>query len=284
MEFPIRTLLKSEWPPLLQHIPDPPLMLTLRGTLPPDDTVYLAVVGSRQCSQYGKEAVRKLIAGLQGYPVTIVSGLALGIDALAHEAALNAGLHTIAVPGSGIDDSVIYPRMHKGLAQKILQSGGALLSEFEPTFKSTPWAFPKRNRIMAGISKSTLVVEASLKSGTLITSRLATEYNRDVLTIPGSIFSAHSAGPHMLIRLGATPITETKDILEALGFEAEETDNTPTNLSPVEQTIYDVLREPCTRDELASRLSLPVSELNMHVTLLELRNVLSEVNGVLIRA
>jgi len=284
MDFPIRTLEKSEWPPLLEHIPDPPKLLYLRGALPPAEHTYLAVVGSRQCSVYGKEAVRRLIAGLKGYPITIVSGLALGIDALAHEAALSAKLHTIAVPGSGIDDSVIYPRTHKGLARKILESGGGLLSEFEPTFVSTTWAFPQRNRIMAGLSKATLVVEASLKSGTLITSRLATEYNRDVLTIPGSIFSAHSAGPHMLIRLGATPITESRDILEALGIREQSDTQIPLDLSAVEQRIYDALAEPCTRDELAVRTQLPIPELNMHVTLLELRNVLSELNGVLIRS
>lgn len=283
MDFPIQTLRKDEWPPLLPHIPDPPEKLFVQGSLPPKENVYLAVVGSRQCSQYGKEAVKKLIAGLSGYPITIVSGLALGVDALAHEAALSANLHTIAVPGSGIDDSVIYPRMHRTLARKILESGGALLSEFEPMFTSTPWAFPKRNRIMAGMSKATLVIEASLKSGTLITSRLATDYNRDVLTVPGSIFSAHSAGPHMLIRLGATPITESRDILEALGIPEHENNRKMLELSLIEQTIYDALVEPLTRDALAHRISLPVPELNMHVTLLELNGVLSEVNGVIIR-
>ena len=283
MDFPIRKLNRNEWPPLLKHIPDPPEQLYVRGALPPSENIYLAVVGSRQYSQYGKEAVKQLIGRLSGYPITIVSGLALGIDALAHEAALEAKLHTIAVPGSGIDDSVIYPRSHKALAHKILERGGALISEFEPTFVSTAWAFPKRNRIMAGISKATLVVEASLKSGTLITSRLATDYNRDVLTIPGSIFSAHTAGPHMLIRLGATPITESKDILEALGIAEHTSTKTPLDLSPVEQQIYDALFEPRTRDEIAAHTRLSIPELNMHVTLLELRNILTEVNGTLIR-
>ena len=283
MDFPTRKLLKSEWPPLIPHIPDPPTELYLRGELPHKDHIYLAVVGSRQCSAYGKEVTKQLIQGLRGYPICIVSGLALGVDSLAHEAALAASLPTVAVPGSGIDDSVVYPRSHTKLAQKILESGGALLTEFDPFFVSTPWAFPQRNRIMAGMSKATLVIEASLKSGTLITSRLATDYNRDVLTVPGSIFSAHSAGPHMLIRLGATPVRSSADILEALGIEAQATPVKPLDLSPIEQKIYDTLAEPCTRDALAHRVSLPIPELNMHVTLLELRDVISEVNGILVR-
>ncbi len=151
--------------------------------------------------------------------VSIVSGLAIGIDTIAHKAALKAGLHTLAVPGSGLDRKVLYPSVNRTFADTIIEKGGGLLSEFEAEFISTPWAFPKRNRIMAGLSHSILIIEAEKKSGTLITARLATEYNRNVLTVPGSIYSKNSEGPHLLMRLGATPITCPEDLHEALGFD-----------------------------------------------------------------
>ncbi len=166
---------------------------------------------------------------MRGYNVTIISGLALGIDGLAHKAALKAGLKTLAVPGSGLDATVLYPRSHLQLAEEIVRNGGALLSEFKPQTQAATWTFPKRNRIMAGLSHAVLVIEAELKSGTLITSKLATEYNRDVLTMPGSIFSSTSEGPHMLIKLGATPVTASEDILRTLGIEP------PTNESESRQ-------------------------------------------------
>ena len=190
--------------------------------MPKGDAKFLCVVGSRKYTDYGKEACQKLIAGLRGHNIVIVSGLALGIDGIAHRAALDAGLTTIAIPGSGLNPSVLYPSSNRQLAEKIIESGGALISEFEPMFKATTYSFPQRNRIMAGISHATLIIEAEIKSGTLITSRLATEYNRDVATVPGSIFSKTSEGPNMLLRLGATPVSSSAHILETLGFKIEE--------------------------------------------------------------
>jgi len=182
----------------------------------------LCVVGSRKYSKYGKAVVEKLISGLKGYPVCIVSGLALGIDGFAHQAALDAGLYTIAFPGSGLNPSVIYPSCHARLAEKIIESGGALLSEFEPGQCATPWTFPMRNRLMAGISHGTLVVECCLKSGTLITAKNAADYARDVAAVPGDIFSPLSAGPHMLIGRGAMMVSCADDLLEFLGFARRE--------------------------------------------------------------
>ena len=188
---------KNEFPaafsPLLE-IPEPPEKLYYRGALPDDDTVLLAVVGSRKYSHYGKEACEQVVKGLRGYDITIVSGLALGIDSIAHRSALDAGLKTIAVPGSGLDDDALYPREHLQLAREIVEKGGALVSEYEPDFKATTWSFPRRNRIMAGLSKAVLVVEAERPSGTLITARLALDYGRDVFAVPGSIFSETSRG------------------------------------------------------------------------------------------
>lgn len=284
MNFPIRTLEKKEWPALIHEMNDPPLKLTVRGVLHPQENKILTVVGSRAITTYGKEVTKKLIAGLRGYPITIVSGLAIGVDSAAHENALENNLHTISVPGSGIDDSVIYPARNKRLAHRILESGGALLSEFEPMFHATPWSFPARNRIMAGMSHAVLVIEARERSGTLITSRLATEYNRDVLTVPGSIFSASSAGPHMLIRLGATPITTSRDALEALGFSTEDAgQKTLPELSKDEARIVSLLSEPLSRDELIRRSGLPSSGASVLVSLLELKGIISEFGGTIRR-
>ncbi len=194
-DFPIREMKKKEFPTQLLEIPQPPEKLYIRGELPSPDTKLLCVVGSRRYTNYGKEACEKLISGLRGYDVAIVSGLAIGIDGIAHEAAMNAGLKTIAIPGSGLGVSAIHPIAHIGLAQKILDSGGCMLSEYEADFRSTLWSFPQRNRIMAGLSCAVLVIEAEIKSGTLITSRMATDYNKDVLTVPGNIFSKTSEGP-----------------------------------------------------------------------------------------
>ncbi|MEX0917527.1 MAG: DNA-processing protein DprA [Candidatus Paceibacterota bacterium] len=218
MTFPLRTIGPNEFPPLLNEIPDPPASLTVRGALPPPDMKLLAVVGSRNHTPYGKQVVEHLVSGLKGYPVGIISGLALGIDSLAHQAALNAGLYTLAVPGGGLNDSVIYPRSHLDLANQILVSGGGLLSEYAPDFKAQKWSFTKRNRIVTGMSHATLVIEAAERSGSLISARLASDYNRDVLVVPGDIFSEQSFGTHQFLKLGATPVTTPEDILLALNL------------------------------------------------------------------
>ncbi len=274
--FPIQKLPISEFPEMLNEIPEPPKQLYYRGNLPPQNAKHLTVVGSRNYTTYGKQTLKKLISGLRGYNIAIISGLALGVDALAHQTALDVGLYTLSVPGSGIDDKVLYPYRNKVLAQNILNSGGGLLSEYEPDFRATKWSFPQRNRIMAGLSHATLVVEATQKSGTLITAKLATEYNRDVLTIPGSIFSDHTEGPHMLIKLGATPITTSKDILEALHIDTEPTNikMEPSDLTPNEQLIYAELSEPKDKDMLFRSINIPTQEINTTLTLMELKDLI----------
>lgn len=276
MSYETRQLPLDEWPSMISEISDPPKQLFVRGELPPHEWKWLTVVGSRAISGYGEDVCKKLIAGLATYPIVIVSGLALGTDACAHRAALDAGLPTVAVPGSGISDHALYPRTNVGLAKKILQEGGALLSEFDPDFRATPWSFPQRNRIMAGISHAVLVIEAGEKSGTLITSRLATEYNRDVLAVPGPIFAPHSSGPHMLIRLGATPITSSQNIIEALGFEIQKEayDSQTGSLTETERSIVEMLRGGATRDEVLVKMNISTSELSTHIVSLELRNFL----------
>ncbi|MDQ1299948.1 MAG: processing protein [Patescibacteria group bacterium] len=207
----------------LTEIPQPPEALWIRGTLPSKDIKKLVVVGSRALTPYGEEICEKLIQGLTGFPISIVSGLALGTDACAHRAALKAGLHTIAIPGSGLSDKVIAPQTNLGLAKEILLAGGALLSEHEPGTTARPQYFPSRNRIMVGLADAVLVIEAGERSGTLITARLASEYSRDLMCVPHRIGDVNSEGPHLFIRLGAELITGPDDILETLGFEPSHT-------------------------------------------------------------
>ncbi len=281
-DFPIKKLLQDEFPKELLEIPEPPKELFIRGKLPSNDLKRLCIVGSRKYTNYGKEACEKLIRGLKGYPVVIVSGLALGIDSIAHEEALRSGIHTIAVPGSGLGEDVIYPRTNLPLAYDILRHGGCLLSEFDKDFKATSYSFPQRNRIMAGLSQAVLVVEAEAKSGTLITSRLATDYNRDVLTIPGSIFSNTSEGPLMLLRLGATPVATSKDILEALGIETDtelKTESLFTNLNDDEKILISTLHTPISRDEIIIKTNWDASKLAQMMTLLEIKGVIKESGG-----
>lgn len=280
---PIKILTEESFPPLLKEIPDPPKKLYVRGELPDfEKNKFLCVVGGRKYTNYGKEVCEKLITGLRGQPVVIVSGLALGIDSIAHRAALSTGLKTIAVPGSGLSPEVLYPSAHRQLAEKIIEKGGALLSEFEPDFRAAPWSFPQRNRIMAGLSHAVLVIEAEKKSGTLITARLATEYNRDVFTIPGSVFSPNSEGPHLLLRLGATPITSVAELLDALGLKTDEKQEQKNlelalaDCSDAEKKIIALLGEPTSRDDLLQKLSLPVSEVNALLSILEIKGLIKE--------
>lgn len=283
MDFPIRTVAVEEFPSLLREIPQPPAQLTYRGTLPPSGIILLAVVGSRKYTRYGADVVTYLIEGLRGYPVGIVSGLALGIDSLAHEAALKTGLYTLAIPGGGLDDSVIYPRSHLPLARRILEAGGGLLSEYEPTFGATPWSFPERNRLVCGIAPATLVIEAGEKSGSLITARLATDYNRELLVVPGNIFSEMSKGVHQFLKLGATPITDARDILEILHIDPTPTAGMPspatTDLSPEENRVLQILSEPRERDELIRALALPTKEVSVLLMQLEMKGFISEREG-----
>src|SRR3989344_4677311 len=249
----IRSLRPEEYPELLKEIPEPPKQLRLWGQMHNPENKLLAIVGSRKFSIYGREVCESIVSGLAGSPVTIVSGLALGIDSIAHHAALRAGIQTLAIPGSGLDRTVLHPHSHVNLAEEIVESGGGLISEYDDLMPSGVWAFPRRNRIMAGMCHATIVIEAERKSGTLITSRLATEYNKEVGAVPGPIYSPTSDGPHMLIRLGAALIRDANDVLELLGLQRKDENPTLVNvedLSNEEKVFINILEEPCSRDEL----------------------------------
>lgn len=278
----IRELLPPDFPELLKEINDPPKRLRYEGVLPQEGNKCLAVVGSRKYSSYGREACESIISGLAGYPVTIVSGLALGMDSVAHRAAIRAGLQTIAIPGSGLDRKVLHPHSHVGLAEEIIESGGGLISEYDDTMPSGVWAFPRRNRIMAGLCHATLVIEAEKKSGTLITSRLATEYNREVGCVPGPITSPTSDGPHMLIRLGAALVRDANDVLELLGLPRSDTAPTLVNideLSDEENIFIKILEAPCSRDELIRKSKLDTGSASAILSLLEIKGLITEELG-----
>lgn len=278
----LRSLTPSEFPPLLREIPGQPKQLTYRGELPSYDLHWLAVVGSRALTTYGRQVVHHLIEGLRGYPIVIVSGLAYGADAEAHKAAISAGLPTVAVPGSGLDWSVLYPRANVALAKEILNAGGALLSEFKPDMKATDYTFPQRNRIMAGLCQATLIIEAKEKSGSLITARLAADYNRDVLVVPGQIFSAESKGTHQFLRLGAIAITSPEDILMALGITARDTTTTlRTDVSDEEMRVLTAIASPLSRDELLNELEMDVIEANTLLSLMEIKGLIVEELGTI---
>jgi len=279
----VRKLSPDEFPSLLREMADPPHQLYIKGTLPSENAKLLTVVGSRRMSRYGKDACEQLIAGLAGYPIVVVSGLALGIDGVAHQAALSAGLLTIAIPGSGLSESVLYPRAHLSLAREIVNKGGALISEMEPEEAATPYGFPKRNRIMAGMSHATLIIEAGVKSGTLITAKLAVDYNRELLIVPHSIFAESGAGGHVFMRLGAAPIRSAEDILEVLGFETEKVVRPLPPMTKDEERIYAELAEPASRDELIRALEMPTAHANVILTSMELKGIITESGGVLRR-
>lgn len=282
MDFRIEKIEPGEYPSGLLEIPDVPQTLHCVGAPLPEDGLYLSVVGSRTHTSYGADACAKLIAGLAGTDIYIVSGLALGIDSVAHRAAIKAGLKTVAFPGSGLSERVLYPATNLSLAKEILASGGTLVSEFEPGFKATQWSFPRRNRLMAGICQALLVIEAADKSGTLITARLALDYNREVLAVPGPITSATSIGTNLLLKQGATPVTRSEDILEAFGLTKElpaEQKILPIDLSKEEAEIMELLIEPISRDEIIEGIGKPIQEVNMLLSALEIKGLIREELG-----
>lgn len=283
MNYPILSASQTSFPPQLLEIPDVPAVLYYRGQPLDRQARYLCIVGARAHSPYGQHVCQSLIEGLAGTDITIVSGLALGIDSIAHRTALSVGLHTVAFPGSGLDEGVLYPAANMSLAQEILTAGGTLISEFSPTTRAAPWSFPRRNRLMAGICHALLVIEAGHRSGTLITARLALDYNRDVLAVPGPITSETSAGAHSLLKHGATLVTSSNDIRTALGLPQAPSSPSQETLSAEEHALLSLLHRPCSRDELIRTSGKSVSEMAILLAGLEIKGIIKEAYGEIIR-
>lgn len=268
-----------------------PKELHIRGTLP---TVtldeygratprILTVVGSRKNTTYGRQALEILLASLAGENVIIVSGLALGIDGLAHKNALKNKLITISIPGSGLDEKVLYPSAHRNLAKEIVASGGALISELPHETPAAPWTFPMRNRIMAALSDAVLFIEAEEKSGTLITARQALELGRDIGAVPGEIFSPTSFGTNMLIREGASPISSPEDLFDLLHLSKKDTlikeIAVTKNYTKHETTLIENLREPVDKDTLFAITKLSFEDFIIAFSSLELDGRIEETFG-----
>lgn len=207
----------KEYPNLLKKIKKPPEILYFRGKILPQENCF-AIVGARLCSSYGKQVTLEIAGDLAEAGLTIVSGLAPGIDTFSHFAVVERKKRTIAVLGTGIDEKSIYPKSNLKLSQEILENGGCLISEYPPGTRGTRFTFPQRNRIIAGLSSGVLVIEAKQKSGALITAEWARKQSRKVFAVPGPIHSLNSKGPHYLIKTGAKLVENANDILEDLGL------------------------------------------------------------------
>lgn len=271
------TIYRKDFPELLKQIPDRaiPAKLYYRGNislLHDDETKFLCVVGSRRHTQYGKEVIERLLAPLKDYNVVIISGLAYGVDTIAHQVALENNIPTIAIPGSGISPDAIYPRAHRGIAEEIIREGGLILSEFEPDATPQPWYFPQRNRIMAGLSHAVLIIEAADRSGTLITAKLALDYNRSVLAVPGSVFSPQSEGTNSLIQEGAEVTLTYTDILRSLGIDAIN----EANLSDIEKQFIDLVDGSTSTLQISEKLNISPTQASTICSYLCLKGFLKE--------
>lgn len=259
---------------VLLSIAKPPEKLHFIGTIPAMRKPTVAIVGTRKPTSYGKEVTTAIATDLARRGVVIVSGLALGVDGLAHRAALDAGGTTVAVLGNGLPH--IYPSSHRGLAQDIVQKGGAIMSEHEPETPSYPSNFLRRNRIVSGLSDAVIVTEASARSGTLNTAMHALEQGKEIFVVPGNITSPMSAGCNALIRQGATPITSAHDVLEIIAPDLlEQNTRLPLGNSPLETKIITLINSGVRDgDELLQQLKISATELSMALTMLEIGGVI----------
>jgi len=272
----------ADYPGQLKQIHRPPLCLFLKGNRQALSGLPLAIIGSRKLSSYGRTAFTAVCQELPFSQLTIVSGFALGVDGLAHEAALNHDGRTVGVLGSGLDEASWYPPAHKRLGHQLLEKGGLLLSEYPPGSEPRREHFPARNRIIAGLSTAVLVVSARRESGALITARLAIEENRDVLAVPGPITDPTYAGANWLIQQGAAVITTADDVCRYLGVEPVNPDELPLPIkfTEAEQAVVDaVASNPLTIDELVDQLGQSSPEIMTLVTKLELNGVMKDTGG-----
>lgn len=281
LEIHVYTWDDTDYPTNLFEIDAPPPVLYVRGELTPQDALAIAIVGTRRASAYGREIAHLSASEFAHNGVTVVSGLALGVDAIAHKAALDAGGRTIAVLGSGVDQ--LYPAQNRDLAQEIMQRG-AIVSEYPLGTRPEANNFPPRNRIISGLSQGIVVIEAGVQSGSLITANFAAEQGRDVFAVPGSILHPGSSGCNRLIRDGAIPFLSVNDVLDHLDFtrlNAQRTIRQIVPTDPLENELLATLsREPCHVDDLVRHLAWSSAQVSSTLTMMELKGLVRHVGNM----
>jgi DNA processing protein len=265
----------TDYPYRLAEIANPPTILYVQGDISGLDNA-LAIIGTRKYSPYGARITEKISKELSEAGIPIISGLALGIDGIAHRGCLAGNSKTIAVLGGGLDMSALYPKSHKSLAKTILQSGGALISESAPHKQPRPESFILRNRIVSGLSRGILVIEAPYKSGTMATVKFGLEQNRDIFAIPGNIDVKNSEGTNYLIQEGATLVTKAQDVLDTFGLEMIVPTYSLDRFAPEQQDIIQYLsKQPMTIEQLAQHSNREVLEIMTILSILELSGIVS---------
>ena len=277
----VLTFLDEDYPRSLQSIENPPPVLYIKGCFVDEDDYSVAVVGTRHRTSYGKQVASELAKFLASNGVTVVSGLARGIDTIAHQSSIDAGGRTIAVFGSGLD--IIYPPENRALAENI-ETHGVLVSEFYPGTNPEAVNFPPRNRIISGLSKAVVIVEADEKSGALITARFSVEQSRDVFAVPGSIYAPRSRGANRLIRDGAIPLLDFSDLLLALNMDQSSEFRYVQNMLPkneIEETLLNTIRdEPLHIDEIQSITGLSTDKVSASLVMMELKGFVRKVGNM----
>jgi DNA processing protein len=281
LDIQVLTWEDESYPWRLKEIDQPPPVLYVRGSLTSEDEWAVAVVGTRRITAYGRQMTEEIASTLSGNGVTVVSGLARGVDSVAHQAALAGGGRTLAVLGSGVD--IIYPPEHRKLAERIIENG-ALLSDYPPGTPPDGINFPPRNRIISGLSLAVVVAEAGDKSGALITAGFAAEQGRDVFAVPGNINAPQSAGCNRLIRDGARPLLSPREVLESLDltYIAEhKTARAALPVNAIEATIMGLLSaQPLHVDEIRSQADYPIDQVSAALVLMELKGMVRQVGGM----
>lgn len=271
---------EKNYPQSLKKIPDAPKILYYRGNFIPDEN-YFAIVGTRRASSYGQQASLEIAGNLADAGLTIVSGMAPGIDTFVHKICVEKGKRTVAVLGTGLDEKSIYPRQNLELSRKIIETGGCLISELPPGTHGSNFTFPKRNRIISGLSLGVLIVEAKEKSGSLITSNYAKEHSKKIFAVPGPIFSSNSKGPNKLIKNGAKMVENANDILRELGlqsFDFAQDKFSAENLE--EKLILNALKEePLYVDNIIEKTKLKAGAVATTLALMEISGKIRNLGG-----
>ncbi|MCD4693901.1 DNA-processing protein DprA [bacterium] len=284
-EIKMITRWDKKYPKLLLETYDPPNIIYYRGNFNLTQKPCLAVVGSRKYSYYGKQIVEKIIKDLvNSYEIVIVSGLALGIDTLSHKITMEQETKTIAVLGSGINKRNVYPAQNQSLCENLIKNGNLVLSEFPPKTPALKHHFPQRNRVISGLSLGALIIEAGEKSGSLITARFSLEQNREVLSIPGNIFSPVSKGTNKLIKMGAKGITSSEDIAEELNLTKKEkfaiNNNQSIKLSKEEEIIISNINgEPKNINQIIKESKMKSSIVNSNLSLMEIKGLIKNIGN-----